>query len=95
MNPTTRADQIAAQLRTEAKQWGTAITLQLRRLPQGNSFSAWVTAADGTRSIAATWSPTPDGHAVLAGAANVQDNHVGDVQVMQGNATLLTLPAHR
>lgn len=78
----------------EAKPWGTAITLQLRGLPQGDGFTAWVTAADGTRSIAATWSPTPDGHVVLTGAANVRDDHVTDVQVRQGAATLLTLPVH-
>lgn len=76
----------------EAKPWGTAITLQLNGLPQGEGFTAWVTAADGTGTIAATWSPTPDGHVVLTGAANVQDDHVAGVQVRQGAATLLTLP---
>jgi len=78
-----------------AKPWGTAITLQLQGLPQGNSFTAWVTATDGTRSIAATWSPTPDGHAVLTGAANIHDTTLAALQVMQGNTTLLTLPGHR
>ena len=78
----------------EAKPWGTAITLQLHGLPQGGDFSAWVTADDGTRSIAATWSPTPDGHVVLTGAANIHDDRLAEVQVRQGPATLLTLPAH-
>lgn len=78
----------------EAKPWGTAVTLQLQGLPQGDGYTAWVTAADGTRSIAATWSPTPDGHVVLTGAANVQDDQVIDVQVRQGATTLLTLPVH-
>jgi len=69
----------------EAKPWGTAITLQLQGLPQGNSFTAWITATDGTRSIAATWSPTPDGYAVLTGAANIHDTTLVALQVMQGN----------
>jgi anti-sigma factor RsiW len=78
-----------------AKPWGTAITLQLQGLPQGASFTAWVTAADGTRALAATWSSTPTGNAVLSGAANIHDTTNAALQVLQGDTTLLTLPAPR
>lgn len=78
-----------------AKPWGTAITLQLQGLPQGASFTAWVTAADGTRALAATWSSTPTGNAVLSGAANIHDTTHAALQVLQGDTTLLTLPAPR
>lgn len=78
-----------------AKPWGTAITLQLQGLPQGASFTAWVTTADGTRALAATWSSTPTGNAVLSGAANIHDTTHAALQVLQGDTTLLTLPAPR
>jgi len=79
----------------QAKPWGTAVTLQLQGLPQGDSFTAWVTAPNGTRSIAATWTPSPDGHATLTGAANITDTTHAALQIMQGDTTLLTLPGHQ
>ncbi len=79
----------------QAKPWGTALTLQLQGLPQGDSFTAWVTAPNGTRSIAATWTPSPDGHATLTGAANITDTTHATLQIMQGDTTLLTLPGHQ
>ncbi len=78
----------------QAKPWGTAVSLQLQGLPQGDSFTAWVTAPNGTRSIAATWTPAPDGHATLTGAANITDTTHATLQIMQGDTTLLTLPGH-
>ena len=79
----------------QAKPWGTALTLQLHGLPQGDGFTAWVTATNGTRSIAATWTPSPDGHATLTGAANITDTTHAALQIMQGDTTLLTLPGHQ
>jgi len=79
----------------QAKPWGTAVSLQLHGLPQGDSFTAWVTAPNGTRSIAATWTPSPDGHATLTGAANITDTTHAALQIMQGDTTLLTLPGHQ
>ena len=79
----------------QAKPWGTAVSLQLQGLPQGDSFTAWVTAPNGTRSIAATWTPSPDGHATLTGAANITDTTHATLQIMQGDTTLLTLPGHQ
>jgi len=79
----------------QAKPWGTAVSLQLQGLPQGDSFTAWVTAPNGTRSIAATWTPAPDGHATLTGAASITDTTHAALQIMQGDTTLLTLPGHQ
>jgi len=79
----------------QAKPWGTAVSLQLQGLPQGDSFTAWVTAPNGTRSIAATWTPSPNGHATLTGAANITDTTHAALQIMQGDTTLLTLPGHQ
>ncbi len=75
----------------DAKPWGTSVTLQLSGLPQGDGFTAWVTASDGRRSIAATWSPTGDGRAAVTGAAAVAGLEVAAVNVVQGERTLLTL----
>lgn len=79
----------------QPKPWGTAITLQLNGLPQGDGFTAWVTATNGTRSVAASWSPTPNGHASLTGAANIPKSQLASLQVMQGQTTLLTLTGPR
>ena len=79
----------------QTKPWGTAVSLQLQGLPQGDSFTAWVTAPNGTRSIAATWTPSPDGRATLTGAANITDTPHAALQIMQGDTTLLTLPGHQ
>jgi len=79
----------------QAKPWGTAVSLQLQGLPQGDSFTAWVTAPNGTRSIAATWTPAPNGRATLTGAANITDTTHAALQIMQGDTTLLTLPGHQ
>jgi len=78
----------------QAKPWGTAVSLQLQGLPQGDGFTAWVTAPNGTRSIAATWTPAPNGRATLTGAANITDTTHAALQIMQGDTTLLTLPGH-
>ena len=78
----------------QAKPWGTAVSLQLQRLPQGDGFTAWVTAPNGTRSIAATWTPAPNGRTTLTGAANITDTTHAALQIMQGDTTLLTLPGH-
>lgn len=79
----------------ETKPWGTAITLQLDGLPQGDGFTAWVTATDGRRSIAANWSPTPNGHAALTGAASTPRAELASLEVMQGKTALLTLTGPR
>jgi hypothetical protein len=79
----------------EPKPWGTAITLQLDGLPQGGGFTAWVTAANGSRSIAASWSPTPNGHASLSGAAAIPTTQLASLHIMQGQTTLLTLTGPR
>jgi len=79
----------------QAKPWGIALTLQMDGLPQGDGFTAWVTALDGTRSVAATWAPTPDGHASLTGAANIPQTELASLQVMQGQTALLTLARPR
>jgi len=79
----------------QAKPWGTALTLQLDGLPQGDGFTAWVTAADGTRSVAATWAPTPNGHASLTGASSIPEAQLASLQVVQGQTALLTLARPR
>jgi len=79
----------------EPKPWGTAINLQLEGLPQGGGFTAWVTAVDGSRSIAASWSPTPNGHASLSGAADIPKTQLATLDIMQGQTILLTLTGPR
>ncbi len=75
----------------QAKPWGTAVTLQLHGLPDGDGYTAWVTSADGRRTIAATWSPTPDGQAAVTGATGITQTNLASLQVDQAGHTLLTL----
>lgn len=55
----------------EARARGTAVSLELQRLPTGTSFVAWAIADDGRRARAATWGPTPTGAARLSGVTAI------------------------
>lgn len=55
----------------EGRAWGTAVSLELQRLPAGTSFVAWAVADDGRREQAATWTSTPTGAAKLSGATTI------------------------
>lgn len=55
----------------EGRAWGTAVSLELQRLPAGTAFVAWAVADDGRREQAATWGSTPTGSATLSGATTI------------------------
>ena len=66
----------------EARAWGTAVSLELQRLPAGTSFVAWAIADDGRREQAATWGPTPTGAARLSGATAIPRAQLARLEVV-------------
>lgn len=66
----------------EGRAWGTAVSLELQRLPAGTSFVAWAIAHDGRREQAATWGSTPTGAARLSGATTIARVQLARLEVV-------------
>ncbi len=66
----------------EGRAWGTAVSLELQRLPTGTSFVAWAIADDGRREQAATWGPTATGAAQLFGATAIPRAQLARLEVL-------------
>jgi len=66
----------------ESRAWGTAVSLELQRLPAGTSFVAWAIADDGRREQAATWGSTPTGAARLSGATAIPREQLARVEIV-------------
>jgi anti-sigma factor RsiW len=66
----------------EARAWGTAVSLELQRLPAGTSFVAWAIADDGRREQAATWGSTPTGAARLSGATAIPRAQLARLEIL-------------
>lgn len=67
---------VTGEVAIDGRTWGSALELELDGLPARDRYVAWVVDRDGDRQQAASWGPTPTGHATLAGAAAVA---LGDV----------------
>lgn len=72
-----------------ARPWGTAVDLDLSRLPPGERFVLWIVSTDGTREQAATWGSTADGAAQVSGASAVARAEVAAVRVTTAGGSLL------
>jgi len=66
----------------EARAWGTAVSLELQRLPAETSFVVWAIADDGRREPAATWGSTPTGAARLSGATAIPRAQLAGLEVV-------------
>lgn len=66
----------------QGRAWGTAVSLELQRLPAGTSFVAWAVADDGRREQAATWGSTPSGAARLCGATAIPRAQLARLEVL-------------
>lgn len=51
--------------------WGTAISLDLQKLPTGGVFTLRTMDNDGSMHPAATWAATPDGVGIVEGATSI------------------------
>ena len=83
---------VVGEVTIDARQWGTAVHLDLEGLPQRDRYVAWVVDATGAREQAATWGPTPAGIARLDGASSITADRVVSVVVTDagGTETLVT-----
>ena len=68
---------------------GTQVRLSLHDLPRQGTFTAWALDAHGTRTPAATWRATPDGHAEVTGAAALDPADLSRLQISSSDGTPL------
>ncbi len=77
------------QLTYTRKPWGTQVRLILAGLPHTGTFAASAVGRDGTTSIAATWSATPNGHADVTGATPLTPEALTGLRITTGDGTVL------
>jgi hypothetical protein len=77
----------------ERKAWGTAVALELRSMPAGQSAVAWAISRDGRREQAAAWGPTPSGNARVQGATSIPYADLSRLVVTTGSGTPLLVTA--
>lgn len=73
----------------ERRPWGTQVRLSLHDLPRQGTFTAWALDAHGTRTPAATWRATPDGHAEVTGAVALDPADLSRLQISSSDGTPL------
>ncbi|MFB9315005.1 anti-sigma factor family protein [Nocardioides plantarum] len=78
-----------------AKPWGTSVDLDLRGLPQGEQFVAWLVSPEGERQQVATWGSTDNGEAQVTGAAALAPQDVAQVRVTDSDGDLVLSTATR
>lgn len=61
------------------KAWGTAVHIELRNLPQSDTYFAWAVSADGDWEPVATWGPTPSLGAKVDGASSIPTDQLNEV----------------
>ncbi len=72
-----------------AKPWGTSVELDLRGLPQGEHFVAWLVSPEGERQQVATWGSTGNGEAHVTGAAAFVPRDVAQVRITDSDGDVV------
>jgi len=84
----TASGSVAVQPRA----WGTELHLRLRDLPPAEGYVVYALDGTGTRTVAASWGPTPNGRAEVPGASALPtDRFTGLVVATSGGTELLLL----
>lgn len=76
------------------KPWGTEMHLNLADLPAAEGYAAYTIDADGMRTLASTWGPTPPGQIVVPAATSLTPEALTGlvIETTEGEE-LLTLPS--
>lgn len=69
------------------KAWGTAAQIELKGLPDSDKYVAWAVSKDGRREQMATWGPTPNDNARVAGASSVATGDLSAIVITTGDQT--------
>lgn len=88
------AGQVAGTAWAEGRDWGTAIGVDLRRLPDRPAYELTAIARDGHREVAATWAATEAGGARVQGSCAIRPADMAGYEVnAAGGEVLVRLEA--
>ena len=87
----TDAGEVAGTAWADGRDWGTAIGVDLRRLPDRSAYELTAVAQDGHREVAATWAPTADGSARVQGSCAILPDDMAGYEVTAGGEVLVRL----
>jgi len=73
----------------EGRDWGTAIGVDLERLPDRPAYELTAVARDGHREVAATWAGTEGGAAEVEGACAILPADMAGYEVTSGDGEVL------
>jgi predicted anti-sigma-YlaC factor YlaD len=83
------AGAVAGTAWAEGRDWGTAIGVDLRRLPDRPSYALTAIARDGHREVAATWAATQGGMAEVEGACAIRPAEMAGYEVTADDGEVL------
>jgi len=75
------------------RDWGTAIGVDLRHLPERPAYELTAIARDGHREVAATWAPTDQGSARVQGSCAISPADMAGYEVTADGEVLVRLGA--
>lgn len=78
----------AGQLIIDPKPWGTQLHLTVH-LPPASAYVAYAVSPTGTRTVAATWGPTPSSRMTLDAATNLRPSQLRAVEIATTTGTPL------
>ena len=73
----------------EGRDWGTAIGVDLRRLPDRPAYALTAIDRDGHREVAATWGATEAGSAEVEGSCAIRPDDMAGYEVTAGDGEVL------
>ena len=73
----------------EGRAWGTAIGIDLRRLPERPAYELTAVARDGHREVAATWAATESGAVAVQGGCAIRPGDMAGYEVTTGDGEVL------
>jgi hypothetical protein len=83
------AGSVAGTAWAEGREWGTAIGVDLRRLPDRPAYALTAIARDGHREVAATWAATEAGAAEVEGSCAIRPDEMAGYEVTAGDGEVL------
>jgi len=75
------AGEVTGTAWADGRDWGTAIGVDLRDLPERPAYELTASSADGHREVAATWSPTESGTARVEGGCAIRPADMAGYEV--------------
>jgi anti-sigma-K factor RskA len=73
----------------EGRDWGTAVGVDLRRLPDRPAYELTGVARDGHREVAATWAATEEGSARVQGSCAIRPADMAGYEVTAADGEVL------